>query len=121
MSFLHNHAKVIVASDLFVVVTDLGVRVLQTPGQASMANRRQCWDSLISLSEHHLRMTVKGWDLHYNRGRPHSLLGPGIPEPNRESGPASDHRHKLPTGHRIVKTSVLGGLHHECRRVKEAA
>jgi hypothetical protein len=35
--------------------------------------------------------------------------------------PASDHRHKLPAGYRVVKTSVLGGLHHEYRLVKEAA
>ena len=59
--------------------------------------------------------------LHYNRGRPHSSLGPGIPEPNQDSFPASDHRHKLPAGYRVVKTSVIGGLHHEYRLVKEAA
>jgi len=32
----------------------------------------------------------------------------------------SDHRHKMPAGYRAVKTSVLGGLHHEYRLVKEA-
>ena len=57
----------------------------------------------------------------YNRGPPHSSLGPGIPEPNQDSVPASDDRHKLPAGYRVVKTSVLGGLHHEYRLVKEAA
>ena len=62
-------------------------------------------------------MTLKEWGLHYNRGRPHSSLGPGIPEPNQDSIPASDHRHKLPAGYRVVKTSVLGGLHHEYRLV----
>jgi hypothetical protein len=59
--------------------------------------------------------------LHYNRGRPHSSLAPGVPEPNQDRVPASDHRHKLPAGYRVVKTSVLGGLHHEYRLVKEAA
>jgi putative transposase len=59
--------------------------------------------------------------VHYNRGRPHSSLGPGIPEPNLESVPASDHRHKLPAGHRVGKAPVLGGLHYEYRLVKEAA
>ena len=54
-------------------------------------------------------------------GRPHSSLGPGIPEPNQDGVPASDHRHKVPAGYRVVKTSVLGGLHHEYRLVKEAA
>ena len=59
--------------------------------------------------------------LHYNRGRPHSSLGPGIPEPNQDCVPASDDRHKLPAGYRVVKTSVLGGLYHEYRLVKEPA
>jgi len=27
----------------------------------------------------------------------------------------------MPSGYRVVKTSVLGGLHHEYRLVKEAA
>jgi hypothetical protein len=61
---------------------------------------------------------VKEWGIHYNRGRPHSSLGPGIPEPNQESVPASDHRHRLPAGYRVAKTSVLGGLHHEYSLVK---
>jgi len=34
--------------------------------------------------------------------------------------PASDNRHQF-AGHRVVKRSVLGGLHHEYRLVKEAA
>jgi hypothetical protein len=34
-------------------------------------------------------------------------------DPPGESLPASDHRHKLPAGYRVVETSVLGGLHHE--------
>jgi transposase InsO family protein len=112
-------------------VTDLGVRVLRTPLRAPMANsacerfggtlRRECLDFLIPLNERHLKTTVKEWGLHYNRGRPHSSLGPGIPEPNQDRVPASDHRHSLPAGYRVVKRSVLGGLHHEYRLVKEAA
>jgi putative transposase len=72
-------------------------------------------------SERHLKMTIKEWGLHYNRGRPHSSLGPGIPEPNQDRVPASNHRHKLPAGYRVMKMFVLGGLHHEYRLVKEAA
>ena len=45
----------------------------------------------------------------------------GLPEPTQDSVPASGHRHKLPVGFRIAKKSVLGGLHHEYRLVKEAA
>ena len=112
-------------------VTNLGVRVLRTPVRAPKANsvcerfggtlRRECLDFLIPLNARHLKITIKEWGLHYNRGRPHSSLGPGIPEPNQDSIPVSDHRHKLPAGYRVVKTSVLGGLHHEYRLVKESA
>src|SRR5499433_2564545 len=83
--------------------------------------RRECLDFLIPINERHLKMTVTEWVIHYNRGRPHSSLGPGLPEPNQREVPSSDHRHKMPSGYRVVKTSVLGGLHHEYRLVKEAA
>ena len=129
--FVIHDRDSIFSKPLDKVVTDLGVRVLRTPVRAPMANsvcerfggtlRRECLDFLIPLNERHLKMTIKEWGLHYNRGRPHSSLGPGIPEPNQDSVPASDHRHKLPAGYRVVKTSVLGGLHHEYRLVKEAA
>jgi transposase InsO family protein len=109
----------------------MGVRVLRTPVRAPKANsicerlggslRRECLDFLIPLNERHLKMTVKEWETHYNGGRPHSSLGPGLPEPAQDSVLASAHRHKLPSGFRVVKKSVLGGLHHEYRLVKEAA
>jgi hypothetical protein len=44
----------------------------------------------------------------------------GFPEPTQDCVPASDHRDKLPAGYRVVKTSMLGGLHHEYRLVKGA-
>ena len=127
---IHNRDSIF-SKRLDKAVTDLGVRVLRTPVRAPMANsicerfggtlRRECLDFLIPLNERHLKMTIKEWGLHYNRGRPHSSLGPGIPEPNQDTVPASDHRHKLPAGYCVVKTSVLGGLHHEYRLVREAA
>ena len=76
---------------------------------------------LIPLTERHLKITVEEWRRHYNRGRPHSSLGPGVPESNRDPIPASGHRHRLLAGYGIAKTAVLGGLHHEYRLVKEAA
>ena len=66
-------------------------------------------------------MTVNEWGIRYNRVRPHSWLGPEIPEPTLDSVPDSGHRHKLPADRRVVKTNVLGGFHHEYRPVKEAA
>ena len=111
-------------------LTSLGVRVLRTPVRAPLANsvcerfggslRRECLEFLIPLNERHLKMTVKEWGIHYNRGRPHSSLGPGIPEAAQNNIPESGHRHKLPAGYRVAKTTVLGGLHHEYR-LEEAA
>jgi putative transposase len=128
--FVIHDRDSIFSKGLDQAVTDLGARVLRTPLRAPMANsvcerfggtlRRECLDYVIPINERHLKLTIKEWVLHYNRGRPHSSLGPGIPEPNQDKVPASDHRHKLPPGYRVVKTSVLGGLHHEYRLVKEA-
>jgi hypothetical protein len=59
--------------------------------------------------------------IYSNRGRPHSALGPGLPEPISECVPPNEHRHRWPVGYRVVKRSVLGGLHHEYGLAKEAA
>ena len=83
--------------------------------------RRECLDFLIPFSERHIKMTVHEWVVHYNRGRPHSSIGPEFPEPAQANVPDSGHGHELPAGHSIVKTPVLGGLHHEYSLVKEAA
>src|SRR2546429_5304277 len=46
---------------------------------------RECLDFMIPLGEKHLRRIVAEWVTHYNQGRPHLSLGPGIPEPDRKS------------------------------------
>jgi putative transposase len=109
----------------------VGVRALKTPVRAPTANafcerlvgtfRRECLDYLIPIRDRHLKAILNEFVIHYNRGRPHSALGPGIPERNQERVPASGHRHKLASGYRVTSTSVLGGLHHEYRLEKEAA
>src|SRR6516164_1603041 len=75
---------------------------------------------LASLQRRHLQITIRDWTSHYNRGRPHSALGPGLPEPMSGQLPCNEHRHRLPVGYRVVKRSVLGGLHHEYGLMKEA-
>jgi len=65
----------------------MGLLILKTPFRAPQANafcerlvgtfRRECLDYLIPLNERHLRRILKEWVAHYNRGRPHSTLGPG--------------------------------------------
>jgi transposase InsO family protein len=108
-----------------------GVRVLRTPIRAPKANafcerlvgtiRRECLDFLIPFSEAHLKRMLAEFVCHYNRGRPHSSLGPGIPEPSQATVPAGPHHHKLPEGYKVFSTPILGGLHHEYRLEKEAA
>ena len=103
-----------------------GLRVLKSPPRSPKANalcerligtiRRECLDWLIPLSEHHLRLPLKMWAVHYNRSRPHMGLGPGIPDPpehrilptNSACG-----RHQLGGLARLRVKSILGGLHHE--------
>jgi hypothetical protein len=58
---------------------------------------------------------------HYNRGRPHSSLGPGIPEPVGTDVERQKQRHRIPDDHRVTKTPILCGLHHEYRLEKVGA
>ena len=103
----------------------MGLTVLRMPVQAPQANafcerlvgtiRRECLDFLIPLTERHLRQIMSRWVTHYNRGRrPHSSLGPGLPDPPPD-GVVESNGHKLPIGHRVVATPIMGGLHHEYR------
>jgi putative transposase len=102
----------------------MGLTVLRTPVHAPQANafcerlvgtiRRECLDFLIPLTEWHLREIMSRWVTHYNRGRPHSSLGPGLPDPPPD-GAVESNGHELPNGHRVVATPILGGLHHEYR------
>jgi putative transposase len=78
--------------------------------------RRECLDWVIPLSEKHLRRILREWVVHYNRGRPHASLGPGIPEPATTRRLSPKHpRQELPPDCRIRIKEVLGGLHHEYR------
>src|ERR1700687_4138867 len=114
-----------------------GLRVLRTPVRAPQANaycerlvgtiRRECLDFLIPLSESHLRVTLKEWVRHYNEGRPHMSLGPGIPaDQHRNKVRAiqrlrTGSRHRLPKNCEVRARRILGGLHHESSLEKKAA
>ena len=63
-------------------------------------------DVLIPFHQRHLPMTIRDWAIHYHRGRPHSALGPGLPEPMSDQVPSHEHRHSLPIGYQVVKRSV---------------
>ena len=124
---IHDH-DAIFSGELDASLTRLVLKVITTPVRSPQANslcerligtlRRECLDWIIPLSEGHLRKVLASWMGHYNRGRPHSSLGPGIPDPRSRVKSCG---HRLPLGHQVVATPILGGLHHEYRLQRLAA
>jgi putative transposase len=130
--FLIHDRDTIFSQQLDQGVCNLGLRVLKTLVRSPQANalcerligtlRRECLDFLIPLTEHHLRRLLHGWATHYNTGRPHMSLGPGIPQPPASLPvPRQAHRHRLPAHLHAVAYPILGGLHHEYRLEQKAA
>jgi transposase InsO family protein len=129
--YLIHDRDSIFSADLDSVLTASGIKVLKTPIRAPLANafcerlignvRRECLDFLIPLNKRHLRSTLKEWVEHYNRGRPHSSLGPGVPEPDAYLRTVEFVGHRIPWTHRVLGRPILGGLHHEYRLEKVAA
>ena len=121
---IHDRDRIF-AKHLDDSIRALGVEVMRSPVASPKANsicervigtaRRECLDWMIPLSEGHLRSILKSWVEHYNRGRPHSMLGPGVPGPPRRAPvvPKSESRHRLAAGALVLAKSVLAGLHHE--------
>jgi putative transposase len=128
--FLIHDRHATFSSELDAAVAALGLKVMKTPVRTPQANaycerligtmRRECLDFMIPLNERHLRRIVREWVSHYNRGRPHSGLGPGIPD-SRSAPPPRLHPHRFEEGERVVSTPVLGGLHHEYALERAAA
>jgi len=98
--------------------------VLESPPHSPKANaicervigtiRRECLDWMMPLSESHLRAILRSWVGHYNHGRPHMALGPGVPDPPLVViPPATPTRHRFGERLEVRVRSVLGGLHHE--------
>ncbi len=135
--FLIHDRDSIFSPSLDQELESFGLRVLRTPVRAPQANaycerlvgtiRRECLDFLIPLSGSHLRVILNEWVRHYNQGRPHMSLGPGIPADNANNKEAAilqlrtRARHRLPGHCEIRATPILGGLHHEYYVEKIAA
>lgn len=131
IGFDHSHRYLIHDRDSIFArhlddsIRALGLAVLKSPARSPRANaicervirtiRRECLDWVIPISEAHLRLILKEWVIHYNRGRPHSALGPGVPDPPNEFAGAQKFisRHRLGEGVTVRATPVLNGLHHE--------
>ena len=122
--FLIHDRDSIYAAAVDGAVGAMGLTVLKTPVRCPQANafcerligtiRRECLDWLVVLNERHLRSVLRQWVVHYNQGRPHASLGPGIPDvpPERLARPNG---HQIPDGHRVIAAPILAGLHHEYR------
>jgi transposase InsO family protein len=130
--FLIHDRDRIFSQQLNQQVRHLGLRILKTPARSPQANalcerllgtlRRECVDLVIPLTENHLRGILTEWVQHYNHGRPHMALGPGIPQtPRHLPTPLQAHRHRLPEYLRVVARPILGGLHHKYRLEAQAA
>src|SRR5712672_4523141 len=123
--YLRHNRDSIFAKHLDESIERFGVTVLKSPPRTPKANaicervigtiRRECLDWLIPLSESHLRRILESWIPHYNTGRPHVALGPGVPDPPLTSLdlPHSNSRHRRGESYAIGAKPILGGLHHE--------
>jgi putative transposase len=128
--FLIHDRDIIYSRDLDLAIELMGMEILKTPVRAPTANaycerligtiRRECLDFMIPLNERHLRRILIDWKTHYNKGRPHSSLGPGIPD-SAPAFSAGNSRHQIPAKHCVISKSILGGLHHEYQIEKMAA
>jgi transposase InsO family protein len=105
--FLIHDRHATFSSELDATIAALGPQVLKTPVRTPQAKaycerlvgtmRRECLDYVIPLNERHLRRILREWVSHYNHGRPHSRLGPGIPD-RRSEPPYRAQPHRFEKG-----------------------
>jgi putative transposase len=129
--FIIHDRDSIYSSEVDALLRALELRVSRTPYRAPQANafcerligsaRRECLDFMIPINEDHVRWIMKEWTTHYNKSRPHSSPGPGIPDSDAQKTELQSKRHCVPKDHRIAVTPKLGGLHHEYRLQRVAA
>ncbi len=96
-----------------------GIRILVCPPQAPGANaiceriigtlRREVFDRLLVVHEHHLRWLLIEYLRHYNSTRPHRALGQLAPAQAETRPPEPINLAE----HQIRRKQVLGGLIHE--------
>jgi putative transposase len=123
--FVIHDRDSIYSEDVDATLATMDLTVLKTPVRVPQANafcerligtiRRECLDFVIVLNERHLRRVLQEWVAHYNHGRPHASLGPGVPDPRLGRFAPASSGHQLRDGYRVLAEPVVGGLHHEYR------
>jgi putative transposase len=107
-------------ADFDRVAKGAGARVIRTAVRAPLINsicerfigsvRRECLDHIVILHERHMESVLDEYCFAYfNGARPHQGIGQRVPVPSSDKLAAD-------TG-TITVVPVLGGLHHEYRRV----
>jgi len=103
------------------VATTSSIRVLRTPYRTPQANvvcerflgsvRRECLDHFLIFRAKQLARVLRAYSIYFNQTRPHQGIQQRIPDPPASSTPFTDQSSK------ICAVPVLGGLHHDYRRV----
>ena len=103
------------------VASTSGIKVLKTPYHAPRANaicerflgsvRRECLDHVVILHEKQLHRVLRAYVAYFNRARPHQGIHQQVLAGKVPSVPPEQ------PGNAVTAVSVLGGLHHEYRRV----
>jgi putative transposase len=103
------------------VAATSGIKILKTPYHAPRANaicerflgsvRRECLDHVLILSEKQLHRVLRAYVKYFNEVRPHQGIHQQVPQGAVTYVPSAQ------PDERIISVPVLGGLHHEYRRV----
>jgi hypothetical protein len=73
--------------------------------------RRECLDHILILHEKQLHRVLHAYVKYFNEARPHQGIHQQVPQGKVPSIPPDQ------CGDRIISVPVLGGLHHEYRKV----
>jgi putative transposase len=99
------------------VAATSGVKILRTPRANAVCERflgcvrRECLDHMLILHEKQLHWVLRSYVEYFNDARPHQGIHQQVPQGELPSVPPGQY------GNRIISVPVLGGLHHEYRRV----
>ncbi len=103
------------------VASTSGIKILRTPYRTPQANavcerflgsvRRECLDHFLIFHEKQLSRLLQTYVVSFNQARPHQGIRQRIPDPPALSAPPPNQPSK------VIAVPVLGGLHHDYRRV----